>query len=186
MPVLSYRGFSPRIADGVFIAPTAVIAGDVTIEAGASVWFGAVIRGDSSAVRIGPRTNIQDNCTIHTDESAPCIIGADCSIGHGAIVHGATLGDRVLVGMHATVLSGARLGDDVIVGSSALVAEGRHIEPGQLVLGVPGRPVRATTPVERERVMRGCQNYQRYAEEYGQAVKDAHVRSVWPGVHSPD
>src|SRR5215831_15643066 len=109
MPILPYRGTWPQIDVSAFVAPTAVVAGAVTIGPGASIWFGAVIRGDVAPIIIGPRTNVQDNCVLHADEAQPCIIGADCSLGHLAVVHGAQLGDRVLVGMGSTVLTGATL-----------------------------------------------------------------------------
>jgi len=173
MPILPFKGVWPRIAEDAFVAPNATIVGDVIVESGASVWFGAVIRADMSQVRIGPRSNIQDNCTLHTDEDAPCIVGADCSIGHNAVVHGATLGDRVLIGMHATVLTGAALGDDCIVAASTLVAEGKRYEPGQLLMGVPARRLRAVTGAERERVLTGSLHYQRFAHDYRLAIETA-------------
>ncbi|MGH2514999.1 MAG: gamma carbonic anhydrase family protein, partial [Ktedonobacterales bacterium] len=168
-PILSYRGIWPRIAPDAFIAPTAIVAGDVTIAWRASVLFGAVLRGDAAPISIGPRTNIQDNCSLHADEGAPCVIGADCTLGHNAIVHGATLGDRVLVGMHATVLNNATLGDDCIVAAAALVPEGKQIEAGQLVMGIPGKPVRAVSAEERARTLRGVQHYLDYVAEYANA-----------------
>lgn len=171
MPILPYKGAWPRIAADAFIAPTAVVAGDVTVESGASVWFGAVIRGDSAPVRIGPRSNVQDNCVIHVDEGAPCTLGAACTLGHGAVVHGATLGDGVLIGMHATVLNRAAVGDGCIVAAGALVAEGKQIEPGQLVMGMPGKAVRPVRPDERERAANGVGHYLAYAEEYRAALE---------------
>lgn len=167
MPVLPYRGLWPTIAPDAFIAPTAVVTGDVVVAAGASVWFGAVVRGDAAPIRIGERTNIQDNCVLHADEGSPCVIGADCSLGHGAIVHGAVLGDRVLVGMHATVLTGAWIGDGCVVAAGALVAEGKRIEDGRLIMGVPGRVIRNVTEEERARTLSGVEHYLRYAREYG-------------------
>ena len=170
MPILPYQGIWPTIAADAFIAPTAVIAGDVTIASGANVWFGAVLRGDTAPIRIGPRTNIQDNCVLHTDEDTPCTIGADCSLGHGAIVHGASLGDRVLIGMSATVLNNAVLGDECIVAAGALIPEGTHILPGQLVMGVPGKVARPITDAERQRILTGSTHYQRYAREYAKTL----------------
>ena len=170
MPILPYCGKWPRIAPDAFIAPTAVIAGDVTIGPGASVWFGAVIRGDEAPITIGARTNVQDNCVLHIDTGVPCIIGEDCSLGHGAIVHGAHLGNRVLIGMHATVLSHAEVADDCIIAAGAVVTEGQHIPSGMLVLGIPGKPMRPTSNGERQRVVDGAANYQRYAREYTIAI----------------
>jgi carbonic anhydrase/acetyltransferase-like protein (isoleucine patch superfamily) len=172
MAILPYRGVWPTIAPDAFIAPTAVIAGDVTIESGASVWFGAVLRGDAAPIRVGARTNIQDNCVLHGDEGMPCVLGADCTLGHGAVVHGATLHDRVLVGMRATVLNGAVLGDDCIVAAAALVPEGKRFAGGELIVGVPGRVARAVTAPERERALSGLRHYAEYAAEYGRVLAE--------------
>lgn len=173
MPILPYRGHTPQIAADAFIAPTAVIIGDVTIGAGASVWFGAVIRGDVAPIRIGHGTNIQDNCVLHADEGIPCEIGADCTIGHSAVVHGATLADRVLVGMHATVLNSAMVGEECMLAAGTLVAEGKRIEAGQLVMGLPGKAVRAITAVERERILDGAASYQERAQIYRQSLQSS-------------
>jgi carbonic anhydrase/acetyltransferase-like protein (isoleucine patch superfamily) len=166
VPILPFKGIWPRIAEDAYIAPTATVTGDVWIASEVSIWFGAVIRGDIAPVRIGPHTNVQDNCTIHADEGSPCEIGADCSIGHNAIIHGATLGDGVLVGMHATVLTGATLGKGCIVAASALVPEGKHVEADQLIMGIPGKVARPVTEAERARTLRGVQHYLAYAREY--------------------
>jgi carbonic anhydrase/acetyltransferase-like protein (isoleucine patch superfamily) len=170
MPILPYKGAWPRIAAGAFIAPTATIAGDVTIASGASVWFGAVIRADSAAVRIGERSNVQDNCVIHVDEGMPCVIGADVTLGHGAVVHGATVEDGAMIGMRATVLNGAVVGAGCIVAAQALVPEGKHVAAGQLIMGVPGKVARAVTEAEHARVAEGVVHYQRYALEYRAAL----------------
>ncbi len=170
MPILPYNGVWPTIAPNVFIAPTAVVAGDVTLEAGVSVWFGAVIRADSAAVRIGARSNVQDNCVIHVDERMPCVIGEDCTLGHGAVVHGATLGDRVLIGIHASVLNGAAVGEDCIVAAASLVPEGKEIAAGSLVMGVPGRVVRPVSEAERQRSIDGVRHYLDYAQVYRMAL----------------
>lgn len=175
MPILPYRGVLPAIAPEVFVAPNATIVGEVTIAAGASVWFGAVIRAESAPVHIGARTNVQDNCTIHTDEGAPVVIGDDCSLGHNSVVHGAVLGDRVLVGMHATVLNNAEVGSECIVAAGSLVAERKRIEPGQLVMGMPGKPVRPITEAERERILTGARHYREFAAEYRAALSQ-HAR----------
>lgn len=166
MPILPYNGKWPRIAPDAFIAPTAVIAGDVTIGPGANIWFGAVIRGDEAPITIGARTNVQDNCVLHIDTAVPCVVGDDCSLGHGAIVHGAQLGNRVLVGMHATVLSHAEVAGECIIAAGAVVTEGQRIAAGMLVVGVPGRAVRPISEDERRRILDGAANYQRYAREY--------------------
>src|SRR5207253_10839920 len=127
MPILPYKGVMPTIAEDVFVAPGAMVIGNVTIEQGASIWYNSVIRGDTAPIVIGRRTNIQDNCTLHVDADAPLTIGDECTIGHGAIVHGAAVGDRVLVGMNAVVLSHAQVGSNTIIGACALVGEGKSI-----------------------------------------------------------
>src|SRR3954447_6909229 len=166
MPVYPYRGVWTTIADDAFIAPTAVLIGDVTVAAGASVWFGAVVRGDVAPIRIGARSNVQDNCVLHADEGIPCDIGADCTLGHGAIVHGATIADHTLIGMRATVLNGAEVGAGCILAAGTVIPEGKRIEPGQLVMGVPGKVVRAISEAERERIYDGVEHYAERAQEY--------------------
>ncbi len=166
MPILPYRGVWPRIAADAYIAPTATIAGDVTIASQASVWFSAVVRGDTAPIVIGARTNVQDGCVIHADVGQPCVIGADCSLGHSVIVHGATIGDGCLIGMGATVLTGAIVEDGCVIAARALVAEGKRIPAGQLVMGMPGKVVRAVTDAERARIAEGRDHYLTYAQEY--------------------
>jgi carbonic anhydrase/acetyltransferase-like protein (isoleucine patch superfamily) len=166
MPLIPYLEHRPQVAPDAFIAPTAVLVGDVTVGPGASVWFGAVIRGDVALIRIGAGTNIQDNCVLHADEGTPCEIGADCTIGHGAVIHGARIAGRVLVGMHATVLNSAIVGEECILAAGTLVAEGKQIESGQLVMGVPGKAIRPITAAERERIISGVAGYQDRAREY--------------------
>jgi carbonic anhydrase/acetyltransferase-like protein (isoleucine patch superfamily) len=166
VPILSYKGILPKIAEGVFVAPGAVIIGDVTIHEGASVWFNAVIRADSAPIVIGPHTNIQDNCTLHVDADAPLTIGASCTIGHNAVVHGATLGDHVLVGMGAIVLSHAAVGSNTILGASALVSEHKQIPEGMLALGVPAKVVRPLNEAELLSLTTSANNYSKKAAEY--------------------
>ncbi len=180
MPILPYRGVWPRIAPDAFVAPTAVVVGDVTLGPRASVWFGAVLRGDMAPIRIGAHSNVQDNCVLHTDEGQPCEIGAECSLGHGAIVHGARIGDGVLIGMHATVLNGAVVEDGCIVGAGSLVAEGKRIASGTLVLGVPGKAVRAITDAERERIRTGVAHYMQNAVDYAEALAEPHPQPSSP------
>jgi carbonic anhydrase/acetyltransferase-like protein (isoleucine patch superfamily) len=166
MPLYPYRGVWPTVAEDAFIAPTAVLIGDVTVEAGASVWFGAVIRGDIAPIRIGARSNVQDNCVLHADEGIPCEIGPDCTLGHGAIVHGAKIADHVLVGMRATVLNSAEVGAECILAAGTVIPEGKRIQPSHLVMGVPGKVVRAITESERERIQDGASHYAERGQEY--------------------
>ncbi len=127
MPILPYKGVWPTIEENVFIAPGAMVIGNVTVREGASIWYNAVVRGDTAPIVIGRRTNIQDNCTLHVDDDAPLTIGDECTVGHGAVVHGATLGDQVLIGMKAVVLSHAQVGSRTIIGACALVGERKNI-----------------------------------------------------------
>lgn len=170
MHVLPYKGVWPTIAPTAFIAPTAVIIGDVEIAEFASVWFGAVIRGDTAPIRIGARSNVQDNCVIHTDVGAPATVGADCSLGHGAIIHGATVGDGALIGMAATMLNHSEAGAGSIIAAGALLPEGKTIPAGQLALGSPARVARAVSDAERARVAEGLEHYLAYAREYRDAL----------------
>src|SRR5947209_19916214 len=145
MPIFPYKGILPTIAEDVFIAPGAMIIGNVTIHSGASVWYNTVIRGDVAPIIIGRRTNIQDNCTLHVYADAPLTIGDDCTIGHGAVVHGATLEDHILVGMNAVVLSHAHIGPGTIIGACGLVSERKNIAASVLAVGVPAKVIRTLT-----------------------------------------
>ena len=166
MPILPFKGVWPTIADDVFIAPGAIVIGNVTISAGASVWYNTVIRGDSAAIIIGRNTNIQDNCTLHVDADAPLTLGDECTVGHNAVVHGATLGKRVLVGIGAVVLSHASIGAQTLVGACALVSEHKQLPEGVLVMGVPAKVVRALNEVEIEGLAKSAASYCERAREH--------------------
>lgn len=135
--IQSFNGKTPHVADGAFVAPTATIIGDVTIEEGASIWYGAVLRGDRAAITIGANTSVQDNCTIHCDADHPCHIGANVTVGHNAVVHGCTVEDGCLIGIHATVLDGAIIKTGSVVAAGSVVLERQQVGPRQLVAGVP-------------------------------------------------
>ncbi|MBX3728421.1 MAG: gamma carbonic anhydrase family protein [Candidatus Sumerlaeia bacterium] len=145
MPIIPFEGRVPKIHPSAFIAPTAVVIGDVTIEEGASIWYGVVLRGDLDPIHVGARSNVQDNSVLHTGEGEPCIIQEDVTVGHMACLHGCTIEPGCLIGMMATVLNRSVIGRESIVGASALVAEGKIIPPRSLVLGVPSKIVRALT-----------------------------------------
>ena len=166
MPILPYKGVVPTIEENVFIAPGAMVIGDVTLREGASVWYNTVIRADTASIVIGRHTNIQDNCTLHVDSDAPLTIGDACTIGHGAIIHGATIGSQVLVGMKAVVLSHARIGPRTIVGACALVGEHKNIPGGVLMLGIPAKYARELTEVELENIVSGAEEYYERALEH--------------------
>lgn len=171
MTILPYKGVFPTIAEDVFIAPGAVIIGNVTIHEGANIWYNTVVRGDGAPIVIGRRTNIQDNCTLHVDADAPLTIGEECTIGHNAVVHGATLGNRVLVGINAVVLSHAEIGSETILGASALVSEHKHIPGGVLALGVPAQVKRDLNEAEREHLLSSAKGYYNRALEHRRSVK---------------
>lgn len=159
MPVFPFKNVCPTIAEDVFIAPGAMVIGDVTIHEGASIWYNAVVRGDVAPIVIGRNTNIQDNCTLHVDADAPLTIGDECTIGHGAVVHGATIGHHVLIGMKAVVLSHARVASGTIIGACALVAEHKTIPEGVLALGIPAKVARPLTAAESEHIITSAEGY---------------------------
>jgi carbonic anhydrase/acetyltransferase-like protein (isoleucine patch superfamily) len=155
-----------QVDPSVFVAAGAVVVGDVTIGAESSVWFNAVLRGDTEPIRIGRRTNIQDLCMVHADPGFPCVIGDGVTVGHAAIVHGATVGDNVTIGMHAVVMNGAVIGPDSIVGVGAVVTEGTQVPAGSLVLGLPGKVKRPTTPEEIDHNRHAAAHYVENARRF--------------------
>jgi carbonic anhydrase/acetyltransferase-like protein (isoleucine patch superfamily) len=144
MPLFSLHGENPDIEPSnlCYVADTAVVIGKVRIRAGASIWFGAVLRGDNEWIEIGERTNIQDNCTLHTDPGFPLTIGSGCTVGHNAILHGCSIGKNTLIGMGAILLNGASIGDNCVVGAGALVREQMVVADSSLVVGMPARKIR--------------------------------------------
>ncbi len=145
MPIIPFEGRTPRIHPSAFIAPTALVLGDVEIGEDSSVWYGAVLRGDLEPIRIGARTSIQDNAVIHTGRGEPTVIGDEVTVGHAAIIHGGAVGARCLVGMGACLLNRAVIGEECIIGAKALVTEDKVFAPRTLVAGAPARAVRALT-----------------------------------------
>lgn len=144
MPIYRLGDASPTLPpEGQFwVAPTATVIGRVELGRDVGIWFGAVLRGDNEPMIIGPGTNIQDNAVLHSDFGLPLTIGAGCTVGHSAIVHGCTIGDNALIGMGATVLNGARIGANSIVGANALVTEGKEFPDNSLIVGAPARAIR--------------------------------------------
>jgi len=144
MPIYQIDGQAPDLpADGRYwIADTAVVIGRVRLGADASVWYGSVLRGDNEWLDIGARSNVQENCTMHTDIGFPLVVGADCTIGHNVVLHGCTVAENTLIGMGAILLNGARIGRNSIVGAGALVTEGKEFPDNSLIVGAPARAVR--------------------------------------------
>ncbi len=168
----AYDGVKPQVSDKVFIAPGAQVVGRVQLKEGANVWFNAVIRGDLDIATIGKKTNIQDGVLCHVDDNAPLTVGDYVTVGHGAILHGCTIGDECLIGMGATILNNATIGDQSIIAAGALIPEGAEIPPRSLVMGVPGKVVRELSEEEVSRMREGPENYYKKAEKYGKTLKD--------------
>jgi carbonic anhydrase/acetyltransferase-like protein (isoleucine patch superfamily) len=144
MPLFALGEVKPDMAplDRCYVAESAVVIGKVRIKSGASIWFGAVLRGDNEWIEIGERTNVQDNCTLHTDPGYPLTIGSGCTVGHNAILHGCSIGKNTLIGMGAILLNGARVGDNCVVGAGTLVGERKMIPDNTVVVGAPARKIR--------------------------------------------
>ena len=172
MPMLPFRGQWPRLGDRVFTANGAQVVGDVTIGDTTNIWYNAVLRGDMAAISVGAGCSIQDGCVVHVDHDMPTFIGNHVVVGHNAIIHGATVGDHVLVGMNATVLSEANIGAGSIIGAGAVVPERRTIPPRSLVLGIPGKVVRAVTDAEYQAVVTLARHYVGYGAEHRAAQEE--------------
>jgi len=165
--LLPYKGKRPKLHETVYVEASARIIGDVIIGAYTSVWFNAVVRGDVNYIRIGERTNVQDNSVLHvTKDVYPLIIGSDVTIGHNAVLHGCIVKDRCLIGMGSIILDDAEIGEDTIVGAGALVTEGTKVPPGSLILGAPARVVRKLSGEEVERILTAAKNYLEYTQNY--------------------
>ena len=150
----------------LFKAANATLVGNVTIGNGVGIWFGAVVRGDKDRIVIGDRSNIQDNCVVHTTTGHPVLVGDDVSVGHGAILHGCTIGNRVLVGMGAIVLNGAVVGDGTVIGAGAVVTEGMNVPPGSVVVGVPGKIIKQASEEQQKHILGNAKSYVELAGEY--------------------
>lgn len=169
---ITIDGKTPQVDDAAWVAPTATIVGSVTIEAGASIWYGAVLRADNEPITIGARCNVQDNCAFHVDAGRPISLGEGVSVGHGAVVHGATIGDNVLVGMGAILMNGAVIGDESMIAAGALVTEGMEVPPRSLVAGVPGKIRRELNDAEVENLYKNARIYEAHRDLHrgGQTV----------------
>lgn len=150
----------------LFVAGNATVIGDITVGNQVGIWFGAVIRADKDRIVIGDRSNIQDNCVVHTSKGFPVTIGEDVSVGHGAILHGCTIDHKVLVGMGAIILNGAKIGSGSIIGAGTVITEGKEIPPDSVVIGVPGRIVKQTNPDQQQHILNNAASYVNLAREY--------------------
>jgi len=154
-----------------WIAPNATLIGKVRLKLDASVWFGAVLRGDNEWIELGERSQIQDNATLHTDPGFPMTIGPDCVIGHNVILHGCTVGANSLIGMGAIVLNGAKIGDNCLVGAGALVTEGKTFPAKSLIVGAPARAIRTLDEAAIKMIAGGADSYVRRFEQYAKGLK---------------
>ncbi|WP_321363513.1 gamma carbonic anhydrase family protein [uncultured Celeribacter sp.] len=154
-----------------WVAPDANVIGKVILEEGANIWFGATLRGDNEAIVVGEGTNIQENTVCHTDMGYPLTIGAGCTIGHKAMLHGCTIGENTLIGMGATVLNGAKIGKNCLIGAGALITEGKEIPNGSLVMGSPGRVVRELTEAQIAGLKASALHYQQNAQRFRDGLK---------------
>lgn len=154
-----------------WVAPTASVIGRVVLAPDVSIWFGASLRGDNEPITIGPRTNVQEGCVMHVDPGFPVTIAANCTIGHGAIIHGCEIEEGVLIGMGAIVLNGAKIGAGSLIGAGALVPEGKIIPPGSVVMGSPGKVIRQVRSEEVERIAGGVESYCKRWRHYAQGLQ---------------
>lgn len=166
-------GHRPEIAPDAWIAPACHLIGKVTVDAGASIWFGSTLRGDNERITVGAGSNVQENCVLHTDMGFPLTIGAGCTIGHKAMLHGCTIGQGSLIGMGATVLNGAVIGENCLIGAGALITEGKLIPAGSLVMGI-GRIIRQLDAQAIAGLAASARHYQENAARYRTGLKEIH------------
>lgn len=173
MPVYDLGTQKPRLDDGVFIAPDANVIGDVILKEGASIWFGATLRGDIETISVGKNSNIQDGSVMHTDAHNPCTVRDNVTVGHMVMLHGCDIGDNSLIGIGSVILNGAKVGKNCIVGAKALITEGKEFPDGKLILGSPAKVVRDVTEEEIAMMAASAERYakrgQRYLEEMSKA-----------------
>ncbi|GIK42206.1 MAG: gamma carbonic anhydrase family protein [Chloroflexota bacterium] len=170
--IIEYTGKRPQIAEDAFIAPTAVIAGDVIIKAGANIWFGAVLRGDENQIVIGERSSIQDNVVIHVSVENPTIVGPDVTIGHAVVLEACRIEAGALVGMNATVLDGAVVGERALIAAGSVVRENQVIPADTLAAGVPAQIKGPMSEAAREHVATATEVYQELAKNYRRALTE--------------
>ena len=180
--LLSYifhpQPMTPKVHPSCFVAPNAVILGDVEIEKGCGIWFGAVLRGDLSHIHIGAGSNVQDNCVVHNPPGLETRIGKNVSVGHGAVVHGAKIGDDVIIGMNSTLLNDCEIGEGSIVGANALVREAMKVPPGSIVVGVPAKVLRSGDELLRETCRKNAETYHMLRDQHREKRHEMHKSST--------
>jgi carbonic anhydrase/acetyltransferase-like protein (isoleucine patch superfamily) len=169
--LLPHGDTRPEIAPSAWVAPGAYVVGAVHLGEESSVWYGAVLRGDTEPIRVGSRTNIQDGCVLHADPGYPAIVGDDCVVGHRAVVHGCEIGNGCLIGMGATILNGAKIGEGSIVAAGALVPENKEFPPRSLIVGIPAKGVREVTEEQKEDIARGVRTYVERATSHRESLQ---------------
>ena len=157
--IYSLEAIAPEIHPSVWVAPTAVVLGKVVLEESVSIWFGAVLRGDNDQIKVGRGSNVQENAVLHTDMGYPLSIGANCTIGHKAMLHGCTIGEGTLIGMGATILNGAKIGRGCLIGAGALITERTEIPDGSLVVGAPAKVIRSLDDKVQARLLASAAHY---------------------------
>jgi len=173
VPIYALDGAVPEIAEGCFVAPDAVLIGKVRLKPRASIWFGAVLRGDNEWITVGEDSNIQDHSVIHADPGEPVLIGKGVTVGHRVIVHSAEVGDGALIGMGAILLNRARIGARSLVGAGSLVTEGKSFEAGKMILGAPARVIRDLAPEEIEKLAQSAAIYVANGRRYAGGLSSA-------------
>lgn len=164
---------TPHVDETSWVAPNATVVGSVNLGPGASVWYGAVLRADNEPITIGARSNVQDNCSFHVDKGKPVTLGEGVSVGHNAVVHGATIGDHVLIGMGAVVMNGAEIGDESMVAAGCLVPQGTVVPPRSLIAGVPGKVRRELTDDEVAHLHQNAQTYEAHRDLHREGVEQS-------------
>ena len=166
MAIYALDGIVPQLAASAWVADSAQLIGQVTLEEEASVWFGTVVRGDTDSIRIGAGSNIQDACVLHADAGQPLVVGQRVTVGHQVTLHGCTIGDESLIGIGAVVLNGARIGKHCLVGAGSLVTEGKEFPDGSMIMGSPAKVVRQLSPEQIDGLRRSAQHYMDNARRF--------------------
>jgi carbonic anhydrase/acetyltransferase-like protein (isoleucine patch superfamily) len=169
--IYALDGIAPEIHPDTWVADDANVIGKIVLEQGASIWFGSTLRGDNEEIRVGENSNIQENCVLHTDMGFPLTIGANCTIGHKAMLHGCMIGEGTLIGMGAVVLNGAQIGKGCLIGAGALITEGKVIPDGSLVMGAPGKVVRSLDAAAQEKLLKSAAGYRANMQRFRTGLK---------------
>lgn len=171
MALYELDGVAPQLADSAWVADSAQVMGNVRLAEGSSVWFGAVLRGDTETISVGKDSNVQDGTVMHADYGFPLVVGERVTIGHQVMLHGCQIGDETLIGIGATVLNGAKIGKNCLVGARSLVTEGKEFPDGSMILGSPAKVVRQLTPEQIDGLRRSAAHYVENAERYRKGLK---------------